>query len=203
MAISAAVRSTLTLSLLAASQVVLLLDATIINVALASIQRDLHTSPAELSWVANAYTLVFSGLLLLEGRAGDILGHRRVFTAGAALFTVASLVGGLAYDTELLLLARRAAGRCRTRRPRLAGADRDRVPRRRRQEPGVRRRHECGQHRHGARPGRGGLLIEWGTWRWTFFINVPVGVAVAVLSRWCLHESPRLRAASTWPGRSW
>ncbi|MBO2452824.1 MFS transporter [Actinomadura barringtoniae] len=194
MAIMAPARGSLTLGVLAASQVVLLLDVTLVNVALPSIQRELHTSAAELSWVVNAYTLVFSGLLLLGGRAGDILGHRRVFTAGAALFTVASLLGGLAFNAELLLVARAAMG---------AGAALT--------GPGslalIATGFPDGRARNrayavitsagsvGMMLGMvvGGALIEWGTWRWTFFINVPIGAAVVVLSRSCLHESPRLR----------
>ncbi|MFG2003645.1 MFS transporter [Spirillospora sp. NPDC048911] len=194
MMILAPARGTWTLGILAASQVIVLLDVTIINLALPGIQRELHASAAELSWVVNAYTLVFSGLLLLGGRAGDILGHRRVFTAGAALFTVASLAGGLAFNTETLLLARAAQGAGAA----LAG-------------PGSLALIATGFPGEAARNRAyaittsagslgmmlgmvaGGLLIEWGTWRWTFLINVPVGAAVVVLSRWCLHETPRIR----------
>jgi EmrB/QacA subfamily drug resistance transporter len=194
MAMYAPARGSLTLGIIAASQVILLLDVTIINVALPSIQRELHTSEAELSWVVNAYTLVFSGLLPLGGRAGDILGHRRVFTAGAALFTVASLVGGLAYNTELLLVARAAqgAGAALTGPASLAliatGFPDD----------GARNRAYAVITSAGSLGmmlglAVGGLLMELGTWRWTFLINVPVGAAVVVLSRWCLHRSPRLR----------
>lgn len=194
MVVNAPARGTLTLGILAASQVILLLDATIVNIALPSIQRDLHASPAGLSWVANAYTLVFSGLLLLGGRAGDILGHRRVFTAGIALFTVASLAGGLAFNTESLLLARAAqgAGAALAGPGSLAliatGFTDDRA--RNRAYAAITSAGSLGMMFGLV---AGGLLIEWGTWRWTFFINVPVGAAVVLLSRWCLHESPRIR----------
>src|SRR6185436_16585920 len=84
------------LALVLGAQLMIILDMTVVNVALPSIARDLHFSPTGLSWVLNAYTLPFGGLLLLGGRAGDILGRRRVFMAGLALFTLASLAGGLA-----------------------------------------------------------------------------------------------------------
>lgn len=194
MAPFAPARGTLTLGILAASQVILLLDATIVNIALPSIQRELHTSAAELSWVANAYTLVFSGLLLLGGRAGDLLGHRRVFTAGIALFTVASLVGGLAFNTETLLIARALQGAGAA----LAGPGSLALIATGFPDDGARNRAYAVTTSAGSVGMMlgmvvGGFLIEWGTWRWTFFINVPVGIAVVALSRWCLHESPRIR----------
>ena len=98
------------LALVLGAQLMIILDMTVVNVALPSIARDLHFSPTGLSWVLNAYTLPFGGLLLLGGRAGDILGRRRVFMAGLALFTVASLAGGLATSAGQLLAARVAQG---------------------------------------------------------------------------------------------
>src|SRR5258706_1160231 len=83
----------------------IILDMTVVNIALPSIARGLHFSEPSLSWVLNAYTLTFGGLLLLGGRAGDILGRRRVFIAGIALFTAASLAGGLATSAPMLLAA--------------------------------------------------------------------------------------------------
>src|SRR5207244_4035264 len=83
-------------------------DMTVVNIALPSIARGLHFSVPSLSWVLNAYTLTFGGLLLLGGRAGDILGRRRVFGAGIVLFTAASLAGGLAQSAGWLLAARAA-----------------------------------------------------------------------------------------------
>jgi MFS family permease len=82
------------------------LDATIVNVALPHIQDALHFSGANLEWVVNAYTLAFGGLLLLGGRSGDLLGRRRIFIFGIALFTIASLLGGLATSQAWLLSAR-------------------------------------------------------------------------------------------------
>ena len=88
-------RKGLALALLAAAQFVVVLDASIVNVALPSIGRDLDFSQENLSWVVNAYTLVFGGFLLLGGRMADLLGRRRVFTVGLVLFAFASLLGGL------------------------------------------------------------------------------------------------------------
>src|SRR5205823_11714634 len=86
----------LVLATIVACQMMLILDVTVMNVALPRIQAGLHFSATNLSWVLNGYTLAFGGLLLLGGRAGDLLGRRRVFTAGTAVFTLASLAGGLA-----------------------------------------------------------------------------------------------------------
>src|SRR5215218_6572001 len=85
----------LALTIIAASQLMVVLDATIVNIALPQMQQALGFSTTSLSWVLNAYTLAFGGLLLLGGRAGDILGRRRVFLAGILLFTFASFLGGL------------------------------------------------------------------------------------------------------------
>src|SRR5881397_3414936 len=92
----------LALVLLAAAQFVVVLDASIVNVALPSIGRDLHFSQENLSWVVNAYTLAFGGFLLLGGRMADLLGRRRVFTAGLILFATASLLGGLSQNETQL-----------------------------------------------------------------------------------------------------
>src|SRR5205807_1880298 len=91
-------------------QMMLILDVTVMNVALPRIQAGLHFSATNLSWVLNGYTLAFGGLLLLGGRAGDLLGRRRVFTAGTAVFTLASLAGGLATSATWLLVARVVQG---------------------------------------------------------------------------------------------
>lgn len=86
------------LAVIAACQLMVVLDATIVNIALPHIQTDLAISTTDLSWVISAYTLAFGGLLLLGGRAGDILGRRRVFMTGILLFTLASLLGGFAQE---------------------------------------------------------------------------------------------------------
>ena len=107
---------TLILLVILTCQLMVVLDATIVNVALPDIQSALHFSRANLSWVLNAYTLTFGGLLLLGARAGDILGRRRTFLAGIAIFTLASLVGGFATSGGFLLAARAGPGRRRRTR---------------------------------------------------------------------------------------
>lgn len=100
----------LALAVIAVAQLMVILDATIVNIALPSIQRALHFSPTGLEWVINAYSLTFGGLLLLGGRAGDLFGRRRMFTAGIVLFTLGSLAGGFANSDVWLIAARAAQG---------------------------------------------------------------------------------------------
>src|SRR5215469_10214076 len=88
------------------AQFMVVLDATVVNVALPSIQKGLHFSPSSLQWVVNAYTLIFGGFLLLGGRAGDLLGRKRLFVAGVALFSAASLLNGLAQSSGMLIVGR-------------------------------------------------------------------------------------------------
>src|SRR2546428_9543868 len=91
------------LVLICLAQFMVVLDATIVNVALPSIQKDLHLSEGNLQWIVNAYTLVFGGFLLLGGRAGDLLGRKRLFLAGIVVFTVASLLNGLSTSSGMLI----------------------------------------------------------------------------------------------------
>src|SRR6202453_3833717 len=98
------------LAVILTAQLMVVLDATIVNVALPHIQRSLHFSNSSLSWVLNAYVLTFGGLLLLGARSGDLLGRRRTFMAGIALFSLSSLVGGFATSGAMLLAARAAQG---------------------------------------------------------------------------------------------
>src|SRR5918996_6661964 len=100
----------LALAVIAASQLMIVLDISIVNIALPHIQQALGFSTTSLSWVVNAYTLAFGGLLLLGGRAGDILGRRRVFIFGVLLFVFASLLGGFAQNAGQLLAARALQG---------------------------------------------------------------------------------------------
>ena len=92
------------------AQFMVVLDATIVNVALPSIQRGLHFSPANLQWVVNGYTLIFGGFLMLGGRAADLLGRRRLFMVGVALFAGASLLNGVAQSSTMLILGRGLQG---------------------------------------------------------------------------------------------
>ena len=94
------------LAVILITQLMVILDGTVVNIAMPHIQQALDFSPSSLSWVQNAYALAFGGLLLLGARAGDLLGRRRVFVTGISIFTLASLLGGLAPNAELLLAAR-------------------------------------------------------------------------------------------------
>src|SRR5580698_1143510 len=95
------VPSWIVLGIVCIGQFMVVLDASIVNVALPSIQRDLHFSSSNLQWVVNAYTLTFAGFLLLGGRAADLFGRRRIFLVGLAVFTVSSLLGGIAQSEAL------------------------------------------------------------------------------------------------------
>src|SRR3569623_759324 len=125
------------LVLICLAQFMVVLDATIVNVALPSIQKDLDLSEGNLQWIVNAYTLVFGGFLLLGGRAGDLLGRKRLFLIGLVIFTAASLFDGLAL---------------------------------------------------------GGVLTQYFSWPWIFFVNVPVGIATFLLSFRLIPESRDERA---------
>ena len=176
---------------IATAQLMVVLDSTIVNVALPPIQRALGFSGSGLEWVVNAYALAFGGLLLLGGRAGDILGRRRVFIAGVTVFSLASLLGGLATTQEWLLVARTLQGigaavvaptalsLVTTTFP--EGAPRNRAM-------GVYAAMSIG----GAAMGllAGGLLTTYASWRWVLFVNVPIGVAVALLAARALPEAP-------------
>jgi EmrB/QacA subfamily drug resistance transporter len=179
----------------------LILDATVMNVALPRIQANLNFSATSLSWVINSYTLTYGGLLLLGGRAGDILGRRRLFVGGIALFTLASLAGGFATSASLLLIARilqgvgaAAAGPSTIALITTTFTDaRDRV-RALALLSGV----ATGGFAIGLIVG--GLLTEWASWRWVLFINVPFGLAAVVLAPRYVREPQRHPARLDLPG---
>lgn len=166
----------------------IVLDTTIVNVALPSIREDLHFTETSLVWVVNAYMLTFGGFLLLGGRLGDLLGHRRMFLAGLTLFTVASLACGLAQSQELLIAARAAQG--------LGGAVVSAVSlsliMNLFTEPGERAR-AMGVYGFVCAGGGsigvllGGLLTSALSWHWIFLVNIPIGVLVYGL---CLRLLP-------------
>jgi EmrB/QacA subfamily drug resistance transporter len=180
----------LALALLASAQFVIVLDASIVNVALPSIGKDLHFSQDDLSWVVNAYTLTFGGFLLLGGRLADLLGRRRMFMGGLILFALASLLGGLAQSELWLILARgvQGLGAALVSPAALSivtttfkeGAERNKAL-------GV----------WGAVAGSGGaagvllggMLTEWAGWEWVLFVNVPIGLAAAAMAPRLLGES--------------
>ena len=177
------------------------LDATIVNVALPHIQDALHFSGTNLEWVVNAYALAFGGLLLLGGRSGDLLGRRRVFIAGILLFSVASLLGGLATSQEWLLTARVLQGvggafAAPTALSLIAVTFPEGPPRNR--AMGV----YAAMSIAGGAVGliAGGLLVQYLDWRWVFFVNVPIGLAVAALAPRVLGESERRRGQFDLPG---
>ncbi|MFE9769228.1 MFS transporter [Streptomyces sp. NPDC005808] len=180
------------LTVIAACQLMVVLDATIVNIALPHIQDALSFSTTDLTWVVSAYTLTFGGLLLLGGRAGDILGRRRVFMTGILLFTLASLLGGFAQEPWQLLAARalQGVGGAIASPTSLAlitttfpeGPERNRAF-------GVFAAVSAGGGAIGLLAG--GMLTEWLDWRWVLFVNVPIGVLIAVLTPLYISESER------------
>jgi EmrB/QacA subfamily drug resistance transporter len=168
------------------------LDGTIVNIALHQIKQALDFGDANLSWVVNAYSLAFGGALLLGARAGDILGRRRMFLAGIAVFTLASFAGGFAQNSSQLLVARAiqgvgAAFASPSALALLMGLYQD--ARERTRAVGYYTAVSVG----GAAVGliAGGILTEWASWRWVFFVNVPIGIAAVLFGRATLTESER------------
>src|SRR5215217_998327 len=171
------------LYVLCVGMLMIVLDATIVNVALPSIQEDLGFSQSSLAWVVNAYLISFGGLLLLAGRLGDLVGRRRVFMIGLTIFTVASLVCGLAQSQGVLIAARFTQG--------VGGAMTSAVilgmivtmfPEPREQAKAI------GIYGFVASAGgsigllAGGVLTEGINWHWIFFINLPIAVGTALLA---------------------
>jgi EmrB/QacA subfamily drug resistance transporter len=183
------------------AQLMIILDATVVNIALPHIQAGLHFSATSLAWVMNGYTLAFGGLLLLGGRAGDILGRRRVFLAGIALFTLASLAGGLAPDAGVLLAARVVQGiGGALASPAVLALVVSGFP------EGKERIRALAIYSGVVTAGGslglvlGGLITQWASWRWVLFVNVPIGIAVAVLAPLFVTETPRVPGRFDLPG---
>jgi EmrB/QacA subfamily drug resistance transporter len=180
------------LTVIAACQLMVVLDATIVNIALPHIQDALKFSTTDLTWVVSAYTLTFGGLLLLGARAGDILGRRRVFIVGILLFSIASLLGGLAQEPWQLLAARalQGVGGAIASPTSLAlitttfpeGPERNRAF-------GVFAAVSAGGGAIGLLAG--GMLTDWLNWRWVLFVNVPIGLLIAALTPLYISESER------------
>ncbi|MFF1904129.1 MFS transporter [Kitasatospora sp. NPDC058218] len=191
----------ITLTVIAATQLMVVLDATIVNIALPQIRDALNFSTTNLSWVINAYTLTFGGLLLLGGRAGDILGRRRVFIAGTLLFGLASLLGGFAQDGGMLLAARALQGIggaiCSPTAFALIATNFDEGPERNKAF-GV----FSAVAGSGAAIGllAGGVLTEYLDWRWVFFVNVPIAVLIAIAAPRYIAESERHEGRFDLPG---
>ena len=184
------VPSWLVLALVCVGQFMVVLDASIVNVALPSIQRDLHFSTSSLQWVVNAYTLTFAGFLLLGGRAADLFGRRRIFLVGLAVFTASSLFGGLAQNEAWLVTARAMQGLgAAILAPATLTILTASYP------EGPARAWALGAwsavSSAGASAGAllGGILTDFLNWRWILFVNVPVGVVALVAARRYLPES--------------
>jgi EmrB/QacA subfamily drug resistance transporter len=177
------------LYVLCAGMLMIVLDVTVVNVALPSIQEQLHFSSAALAWVVNAYLISFGGLLLLAGRLGDLLGRRRVFLAGIGLFTAASLFCGIADSQGLLVAARflQGVGGAMTSAV-ILGMIVTMFPEGREQAKAI------GVYAFVASAGgsigllAGGLITQSIDWHWIFFINVPIGAATAWLARRMLAD---------------
>ncbi|MGI5452571.1 MFS transporter [Streptomyces sp. CA-249302] len=184
--------SGMALLVIASCQLMVVLDITIVNIALPHIQRALDFSTTSLSWVVNAYTLTFGGLLLLGGRTGDILGRRRMFIYGVLLFALASLLGGLAQTSGQLLAARalQGVGGAVASPTSLAlisttfreGPERNRAF-------GVFAAVSSGGGAIGLLAG--GMIVEWLNWRWVLFVNVPIGLLIALAAPRWIKESER------------
>ncbi|WSW80522.1 MFS transporter [Streptomyces sp. NBC_00996] len=189
------------LAVIAACQLMVVLDATIVNIALPHIQTALGFSTSDLTWVVNAYALTFGGLLLLGGRAGDLLGRRRMFIVGIGLFSLASLLGGFAQEPWQLLAARalQGVGGAIASPTSLAliattfpeGPERNRAF-------GVFASVSAGGGAVGLLAG--GMLTDWLNWRWVLFVNVPIGILIAALAPRYIKESERHPGRFDLPG---
>ncbi len=196
-------RRWLALYVLCAGTLMIVIDATIVNVALPSIQADLGFSQRNLAWVVNGYLIAFGGLLLLAGRMGDLIGQRRTFLIGLGIFTAASLLCAVAQTQEMLIGARFVQG--------VGGALASAVslgmivtmfPEPREQAKAI------GVYGFVASAGgsigllAGGALTEAINWRWIFFVNVPIGVATALLAMRLVedHKGLGLKAGADVPG---
>lgn len=202
-----AINKTRVLILLAVAQFIVVLDSSIVNIALPAIDKDLGFSPENLQWVVTAYTLTFGGFLLLGGRAADLFGRRRLFLAGIIAFTIASFLAGLSQSSGMLIAFRALQGLAAAFMSPAAlsivistfkeGAERNKAL-------GV----WGGVAAGGAAAGLlfGGILTEYLDWRWNFFVNVPVGILLAFLVPKFVPNSKagneRYDASRIWPYKS-
>jgi len=191
----------LALVVIAAAQLMIVLDATIVNVALPQIQRALGFSGAGLEWMVTAYSLAFGSLLLLGGRLGDLYGRRRVFITGVLVFSLASLVGGFATSEWWLLIARAVQGAgAALAAPTALALIATTFP------AGVPRNRALGVWAGMAGAGGaiglllGGILTTYVSWRWVLFVNAPLGLLVAALAPFALAQTARLRSRLDIPG---
>jgi MFS family permease len=171
-------------------QLMIMVDSTIVNVALPTIQRDLGFTPANLTWVVNSYLIAYGAFLLVAGRAGDLIGRRKVFLAGVLLFTAASVASGLSHGVTGLVVGRFLQG--------LGGSLSGGViialivtgfprPAERAQAMSIFTFVIAGGGSLGLLAG--GVLTQWVNWHWIFFINLPIGVATLALGWWLIEEN--------------
>ena len=189
------------LAAIATAQFMVALDTTIVNVALPQIQDSLGFSDAGLEWVVNAYAVTFGGVLLIGGRAGDLLGRRRLFALGLLLFSAASLFGGLATSQAWLLAARALQGTgAALTAPAALALVATTFP------EGGQRNRAMGVYSATTAVGgaigllAGGLLTTYASWRWVLYVNVPIGLVVAAAAPLVLAEAPRERGRFDLPG---
>src|SRR3954469_1311253 len=189
-------RRWLALAVVCTGQLMLVLDGTIVNVALPSMQRDLGFSQANLTWVLDAYLIAFGSFLLLAGRLGDLLGHKRTFLSGVVIFTLASVACGLAGDQVVLVAARFVQG--------LGGAVASAAvlallvtvfprPAERAIAMSVYTFILAGGGSLGLLAG--GVVSQSVNWHWIFFINVPIGIVTFALGSVLINETKRLGLA--------
>ena len=185
-------RPGLALALILTCQLMIMLDATVMNVALPRIRADLGFSAAGLSWVMNAYTLVFGGLLLLGGRLGDLFGRRRVFLIGVAVFTAASLAGGLADSAWLLVASRVVQGLgAAAAGPSTIALLTSTITDQRARVRALSLFSAMASSGFAVGLILGGLLTETLSWRWVMFINIPLGLVVLAFGARHIAEPER------------
>jgi EmrB/QacA subfamily drug resistance transporter len=180
------------LTIVLGATLMVILDATVVNIALPRIADGLRFSATSLSWVMNAHALTFGGLLLLGGRAGDILGRRRVFLTGIAVFTLASLAGGLATSAAWLIAARAVQGiGAAIASPAALSLVVAAYPEGRARNRALARYSAVLMG--GASLGLvlGGIITEWASWRWVLFVNVPVGIIIVLAAPFFIAETAR------------
>jgi len=191
----------LALAVISAAQLMIVLDGTIVNVAVPTIHRSLHFSTGNLEWLITSYTLTFGGLLLFGGRTGDLYGKRRMFMTGIALFSVASLFGGLATSDVWLIATRGIQGiGAAIASPTALSLIAANFP------EGPTRNRAMGVYAAMSGAGGavglllGGILTDLVSWRWIFFVNVPIGALVLFLAPRSLNESETTAGRLDFPG---